>query len=80
MNIEIVEEVDGAKAEGVEGEFVFEDDRRPLTDADIERVLRWMRYSRVDLLALIHGVPDAVLDWRPPRWRCGASIRGSRRR
>lgn len=65
-SIKVVEEIDIASADGVEGEFVFDDDRRALADPDIERALRWMRYSRADLLSLIEGLSDAVLDWRPP--------------
>ena len=66
VSIDIVEQVDAARAAGVEGEFVFDDDLRPLTDDEIERALRWMQYSRQDLLSLIERVPDPVLDWRPP--------------
>jgi hypothetical protein len=51
----------------VEGEFCFDDDLRGVTDDDVEAVFRVMACSRADLLAAPRGVPDAILDWRPPR-------------
>jgi len=64
--IEIVEEIDAERAEGVEGEFVFKDDLRPLTADDVARAVRWMAYARDDLLRATDGLSDELLDWRPP--------------
>ncbi len=64
--VEIIEQIDVEGAEGAEGEFVFEDDRRPATDSEIETGIRRMRYARADLLELVDSVSDYVMDWRPP--------------
>ena len=62
----VIEQIDVEGAEGAEGEFVFEDDRRPATDSEIETGIRRMRYARADLLELVDSVSDYVMDWRPP--------------
>jgi predicted RNase H-like HicB family nuclease len=65
IDIEVVEEVDPRASAAADGEFCFADDRRPLTDEEIETAIRWMSYATSDLLALVGSLPDAVLDWRP---------------
>jgi hypothetical protein len=65
-NIAVVEEVPADNELGVEGEFCFDDDLRPTTTADIEQGIQVMDASRRDLLRAVDGVPDAILDWRPP--------------
>ena len=64
--VRFVEQIDADEAEGVEGEWIFEDDRLALDDGEVERSVRWMGYARADLLAAVDGVPDEILDWRPP--------------
>ena len=44
---------------------LFAPDLLPLTDEDIARYLRLMRYSRQDLLSLVKDLSAAVLNWRP---------------
>lgn len=66
IRIQVVEDVDADAAEGVEGEFVFDDDRRFLTDIEIERALRLMAFAREDLITTLEGLDDTILDWRPP--------------
>jgi hypothetical protein len=65
-NVEIVEEVCAGDEPAVEGEFCFADDLRPLTPAEIESGIAVMACSRAGLLAAVDGVPDGILDWRPP--------------
>ncbi|HOG48647.1 MAG TPA: type II toxin-antitoxin system HicB family antitoxin [Anaerolineae bacterium] len=43
---------------------LFDPDREPLTPGDLERHLQLMGYSRADLLALVRGLADEVLDWQ----------------
>ncbi len=42
----------------------FASDREPPSDEEIERTLRWLTYSRRDLLGLFEGLPPEALDWR----------------
>lgn len=44
----------------------FEPDREPATLVDITTAVRRLGYARRDLLEAVAGLPDAVLDWRPP--------------
>lgn len=39
-------------------------DGAPLTDEGVERYLRLMAFSRADLMVLVDGLPDALLDWQ----------------
>jgi hypothetical protein len=66
VDIQFSEAIVVAETTAADGEFVFEDDKRPLTDSDIETALRHMAYARADLNALVGPLPDRVLDWRPP--------------
>ena len=54
--LSVVEEIDGR------GEFVFEADKEPVGDADIETAIRRAGYARDDLIALVRPLPDLVLD------------------
>lgn len=47
-------------------DFLFDGDRAPVSDTDLDRYLARAEFARADLLAALHGVPDAVLDWTPP--------------
>jgi DinB family protein len=66
VDIDVVEDVRAEDEPAVEGEFCFADDLRPVTTEEIEIGVRMMERSREDLLEAIRGLPDAVLDWRPP--------------
>jgi hypothetical protein len=66
VTTDVVEEVCAAACDAADGEFFFDDDLRAVSDDDVELGGRLMEYSRADLLAAMRGVPDAVLDWRPP--------------
>ncbi|MBE0431277.1 MAG: DinB family protein [Dehalococcoidia bacterium] len=43
---------------------LFSIERSPVTPGQIEDCIRLMSYSRSDLLALVAGLPDELLDWR----------------
>ncbi len=44
----------------------FASDREPPSDEEIERVLRWLEWSREELLGLFEGLSREVIEWRPP--------------
>jgi predicted RNase H-like HicB family nuclease len=71
IEIDVVERVDVAKSDAQDGEFCYDDDLRPLSDAEIAHGLRLMAYAREDLLAAIEDLPDEILDWRPPKSAMG---------
>ena len=52
--------------EVAEGEFVFQDDLRPVTEEEMESAIRGMGFAREDLLKLVERLPEIVLDWRLP--------------
>lgn len=58
----VVEEVDAVGR----SEYVFEADKQPLAQADVEQAARRIQYAHADLLSLAERLPDVVLDWRPP--------------
>jgi hypothetical protein len=64
---EIAERLDGRAFDATGGEFCFEDDCEPLGREELERGITLMNYARADLLAALSPLPDAVLDWAPPR-------------
>jgi hypothetical protein len=64
---EIVERIDGQALAPTGGEFCFTYDRAPLTRADLEGLMRRMTWARDDLLAVIDGLPQLLLDWVPPK-------------
>jgi hypothetical protein len=67
IDLEVTETIVRAEMAAADGEFCFADDQRPVTDDVIETAVRHMACARADLLALVGPLPDAVLDWRPPR-------------
>ena len=48
---------------------VYAPDLRPLSLKEIERFLRWLEWSRADLLALVKGIDERWLHARPERGR-----------
>lgn len=44
---------------------LFPPDREPVAPEEMERHFRFLSYTRADLLALVQGLPDDVLDWQP---------------
>jgi hypothetical protein len=67
FQLDVVEEVEvDALTDIADGEFCFDDDRRPTTREEVETALRHMSYARADLLAAVRHLPDLVLDWVPP--------------
>jgi hypothetical protein len=51
----------------VAGDGLFAGDCAPTSRDDLERLIARMEFARADLLAAMHRVPTAVLDWEPPR-------------
>jgi predicted RNase H-like HicB family nuclease/uncharacterized damage-inducible protein DinB len=43
---------------------LFKPERQPATDELIETTIRRMGYAREDLLELVRGLPDKVMDWK----------------
>jgi hypothetical protein len=48
------------------GEVAFDFDREPLSRDELERGISHAGYAHADILSAFEGLPDAVLDWRPP--------------
>jgi uncharacterized damage-inducible protein DinB len=44
---------------------VYEPDLRPPTPTDVETYLRWLEWSRADLLRLVDGLDDRALETKP---------------
>jgi uncharacterized damage-inducible protein DinB len=44
---------------------LFEPERRPLTPEEVTRYLRLASFNRLDLLDLVRGFADGILDWTP---------------
>ncbi|HLF79331.1 MAG TPA: hypothetical protein VJB57_17755 [Dehalococcoidia bacterium] len=59
-DLKVIEEVTSTS------EFVFEDDKKPVTSEDIEAAVRHVGFAHADLKALTSVLPDTVLDWRVP--------------
>ena len=66
VEFEFVEQIDPASIHDADGEFCFEDDHASASQEDVETAIRYMDFSRRDLLDVTTGLPDQVLDWRPP--------------
>ena len=66
IEVEVIERVDVAESDAQDGEFCYDDDLHLLTDEDLARGLRSMQYARLDLDEASDGLPDVILDWRPP--------------
>jgi hypothetical protein len=68
FDIDVAEAVRAAAQHAADGEFCFADDLAPLADHDLTVGLAMLEWSRRDLLGALRGVPDPILDWRPPLW------------
>jgi len=64
---EAVESIDPLTQSDADGDFCFADDRRPLPRAELETCIARLEFARADLLGLVSALPDALLDWAPPR-------------
>lgn len=51
------------------GQAIFPPDLKPLAPRDLARYLRWLEWSREDLLALVKGIDDRRLRVKPPKGR-----------
>ena len=51
------------------GQAIWPQDLRPLAPAALARYLRWLDWSRADLLALVKGIADKDLRAKPPKGR-----------
>jgi hypothetical protein len=63
----IVEQVDGLALADHGGEFLFDCEREPLRRAELERLLARADWARAELLDSVRDLPDAILDWSPPK-------------
>ena len=67
FKLEVTEEVDVTTLLDVaDGEFVFQDDLRPVTEEEMGSAVRRMGFARQDLLKLVGPLPEPVLDWHLP--------------
>ncbi len=57
---EVVEETEAR------GEFTFAVDREAMSRDELARAIRHAGYAHDDLMAVLKGLPDVVLDWVPP--------------
>src|SRR5215211_5924060 len=48
------------------GEFCFEDDRRPVNEDELERGIRYVGFAHADLASMLRPLTETVLDWKPP--------------
>jgi predicted RNase H-like HicB family nuclease/uncharacterized damage-inducible protein DinB len=51
------------------GQAIWPQDLKPLAPAALARYLRWLEWSRADLLALVKGIDDKGLRAKPPKGR-----------
>lgn len=51
------------------GQAIWPQDLQPLAPAALARYLRWLDWSRADLLALVKGIDDKSLRAKPPKGR-----------
>src|SRR5256714_4297850 len=51
------------------GQAIWPQDLNPLAPAALTRYLRWLDWSRTDLLALVKGIDDKHLRGKPPKGR-----------
>ena len=47
-------------------EFCFEDDKRPLSDEDLNQGIQGLEVAFEGFSRLVQPLPDLVLDWKPP--------------
>lgn len=52
---------------GTAGDVVFEAEQEAIPANQMERLIGHVEFARDDLLAALDNVPEAVLDWEPPR-------------
>ncbi len=64
---EAVERIDARTQADADGDFCFADDERPASRGELEAWIARLEFARADLLALVAALPDALLDWTPPR-------------
>jgi predicted RNase H-like HicB family nuclease/uncharacterized damage-inducible protein DinB len=65
IQVEIAQEVAGVGPfDPGDAAALFAPDLDPITPDEMERHFRLMGYARADLLALVRGLSDEVLDWR----------------
>ncbi|HEU0074463.1 MAG TPA: DinB family protein [Dehalococcoidia bacterium] len=60
MDYEVVEETEAR------GEYVFDFDREALSRDELETAIRHAGFAHSDLMVVLKGLPDVVLDWVPP--------------
>ena len=48
------------------GEYTFAFDREAMTRDEMETAIRHAGYAHADLMTVLNGLPDVVLDWVPP--------------
>ena len=51
------------------GQAIWPQDQKPLAPAALARYLRWLEWSRADLLALVKQIDDKSLRAKPPKGR-----------
>jgi uncharacterized damage-inducible protein DinB/predicted RNase H-like HicB family nuclease len=51
------------------GQAIWPQDLKPLAPAALTRYLRWLEWSRADLLVLVNGIDEKPLRAKPPRGR-----------
>lgn len=56
------------------GQALWPQDLKPLAPAALTRYLRWLEWSRADLLALVKGIDDKTLRAKPPKGRAVRDI------
>ncbi|MFQ6033603.1 MAG: DinB family protein, partial [Candidatus Bipolaricaulia bacterium] len=68
IELEVAEmlRVDYNPVEAGKPEPLFWSEVQPINEADITRTLQLMGYSRADLLELVQGLDEEVLNWHPP--------------
>jgi uncharacterized damage-inducible protein DinB/predicted RNase H-like HicB family nuclease len=65
IQIEVAEEISGSGPfDPGDAAALFAPDLDPIPPDEMERYLRLMGYARADLLALVKGLSDEVLDWQ----------------
>jgi predicted RNase H-like HicB family nuclease/uncharacterized damage-inducible protein DinB len=65
FEIEVAEEIGGTGPfDPGDAAALFSADREPVTSETMRDCFRLMACSRADLLALVRGLPDEVLDWQ----------------
>jgi predicted RNase H-like HicB family nuclease/uncharacterized damage-inducible protein DinB len=62
---EVAGESDGGPFDPGDAAALLPPDREPLTVEEMMVYLRRMGYARADLLALVEGLPESLLDWVP---------------